>query len=74
MNQTTPAREKQARKAQARATDRAESNPAEQAQAPDAVDSRTGQQGLEAVNEDPTMDEDEHEAHRTPTPTAPLGH
>jgi hypothetical protein len=74
MNQTTPAREKQARKAQARAADRAESNPAERAQAPDATDPRTGEQGLEAVKEDAAMDDDAHEAHRMPTPIAPLGH
>jgi hypothetical protein len=74
MNQTTPAREKQARDTQARAADRAESNPAEQSQAPDAIDPRTGRQGPEAVEEDPAMDDDEHAAHRMPTPTAPLGH
>jgi hypothetical protein len=74
MNQTTPSREKQARGRQARAADRAESNPAERAQAPDAVDPRSGEGGLEAVKEDPAMDEDEHEAHRMPAPTAPLGH
>jgi hypothetical protein len=83
MNQTTPANEKQARAVQARAADRAESCPAgpagTTAGSPEAAESRqvpadAPGRSPEDVKEDPTMDEDAHEAHRTPMPTAPLGH
>ena len=76
MNETTPSEEKQARRAQARAGDRAESAPARQS--PEATDAtpgtRTSGNDPEAVTEDPTLDEDEHEAHREAVPTAPVGH
>jgi hypothetical protein len=65
MNETTPAKEKQARDAQARADDRAESG---------APAAGRAVQSPEDVKEDPAMDEDAHEAHREAVPTAPLGH
>jgi len=70
MNETTPTKEKQARAVQARAADEAESAPVQQEDTPE----KAAGGDPEAVKEDPSMDDDVHEAHRETVPTAPLGH